>query len=191
MTLRPAAVVLALAVAACGKPAPPPAAAAEAKAPAYDLSLDMKELMGHVVDPGAWAFWRASGEIETAKGAESLLPKTEEGWEAASSGAAQVAEAGNLLLIPGRAMDDGDWVRFAHAMTKAGLTARQAAETKDAKAMFTTGAALYQTCVDCHAKYVIGPGVAASPPPVVHLPDLPPDVAAKEAAYAREHGGKS
>ena len=55
-------------VGSCSRPA------ATAATPGYDLSLDMKELMGHVVDPGAWAFWHASGEEITATGTKTLTP---------------------------------------------------------------------------------------------------------------------
>ncbi|MFX9711436.1 hypothetical protein ABTO94_20245, partial [Acinetobacter baumannii] len=57
----------------CSKP---PTASTDGK-PKYNLSLDMKEMMGHVVDPGAWAFWKATGTEETAKGTRSLSPTTE------------------------------------------------------------------------------------------------------------------
>lgn len=181
-TLR-AVLALAAAVGAtsCSRPA--------AKAPAFDLSLDMKELMGHVVDPGAWAFWRASGENVTTEGVQSLTPNTEEGWEAAESGAAQVAEAGNLLLIPGYMRDTTDWPGFARRMIKAGLDGKAAAEAKDPKRMFETGAAIYQTCTACHAKYVIPEAAReeaeAEKKHPVRLVDWPDDVKRLQEAYQK------
>ncbi|CAN5182501.1 hypothetical protein BH09PSE2_BH09PSE2_11620 [soil metagenome] len=163
----------------------------------YDLSLDMKELMGHVVDPGAWAFWHASGEVETAKGVTSNLPTTEEGWEAAESGAAQVAEAGNLLLLPGRNRNEKAWTEWAVKLQKAGHAAKDAAEKKDAKAMFATCADMYQVCTGCHAVYVIPEAIkAAKDQKVTALPAWPEDVmkrwpadqAAKQRAFDAEFG---
>ena len=173
----------ATALVSCSRPAPK---AAQAD---FDLSLDMKELMGHVVDPGSWAFWHASGQNITATGVEELTPKTEEGWEAAESGAAAVAEAGNILLIPGYQRDTTDWPRFAHQLIKAGLDGKAAAEAHDGPRMFTTGAAIYQVCTGCHAKYVIPAARQAederektSP---AHLVDWPDDVKAMQTAYER------
>ena len=184
MTLRTPTLVAALALAAlagCSKP--------KVKQPDYDLSLDMKEMMGHVIDPGAWAFWHASGESVTKTGTQSLAPTTEEGWEAAESGAAQVAEAGNLLLIPGYQRDDTDWPRFAHQLIKAGLDGKAAAEAKDPQRMFTTGAAIYQVCTACHARYVI-PGARAAEDErekttPAHLTDWPDDVKRMQDAYEK------
>lgn len=158
--------------------------------PKYDLSLDMKEIMGHVVDPGAWAFWKATGTEETATGTKSLAPTTEEGWDIAESGAAQVAEAGNLLQLPGYMRADPDWARFAQDLTAKGLAAKAAAEKKDAKAMFETGAAMYQVCVACHAKYVIPAYVKLrdSSPKTPDLPDWPADVKAKQQAFETKGG---
>jgi hypothetical protein len=173
------ACALPLALGSCAKPAPP--------AP-YNLSLDMKELMGHVVDPGAWAFWHASGDVETEKGVISNLPTTEEGWEAAESGAAQVAEAGNLLLLPGRDRNEPAWTDWAVKLQKAGLAAKEAAEKHDAKAMFTTGAEMYAVCTGCHAVYVIPAAIkAAEGQKVVPLPDWPADV--KKAQESFKAGG--
>src|ERR1700761_2982801 len=81
--------------AACSKPAE------QAAQPKFDTTLDMKELMGHFVDPGAWAFWHATGTVTTDKGEISNAPTTEEGWDAAESGATEVMEAGNVLQLPG------------------------------------------------------------------------------------------
>ena len=172
--------------ASCSKP---PAADTGVK-PKYNLSLDMKEIMGHVVDPGAWAFWKVTGTEETAKGTRSLTPTTQEGWDIAESGAAQVAEAGNLLQLPGY-MRDADWARFAQDLTAKGLAAKAAAEAKDPKKMFETGGAVYQVCVDCHAKYVIPAYIKLrdSSPKTPDLPDWPADVQAKQAAFEAK-GGK-
>jgi hypothetical protein len=176
------ATTAALGLAGCSKPKPQPQ---------FDTSLDMKELMGHVVDPGSWAFWHASGEQITAQGSQSNAPTTEEGWEAAESGAAEVAEAGNLLLIPGNARDDTDWPKFAHQLIKAGLDGKAAAEAKDPQRMFTTGAAIYQVCTACHAKYVIPAARAAEDErektTPARLVDWPDDVKRMQAAYAKAH----
>lgn len=142
ITLAAAAALL---LAGCSKPE------AEGR---YNVELPMNELMGHVIDPAAFAFWRASGSEITEEGTKSLTPTTDEGWEIAENGAATVAEAGNLLMLPGRAREEEEWFRLAKAMTDAALQARAAAMAKDEAKMFETGGKLYETCVACHEKYV-------------------------------------
>jgi hypothetical protein len=122
----------------------------------YDTATyPMKELMGHVVDFGAQTVWHAQGTYVDATGEHSNIPTTEDGWIAAESGAITVAQTANLLKLPGYRMDDGDWVRFSDALHDRAIEAQKAIKNQDAKAMFETGAALYQVCVDCHAKYVL------------------------------------
>jgi hypothetical protein len=132
----------------------------KAEQPAY-TGLDMQELMVHVVDPAAFAFWRGSGYVLTEAGEQDLAPTTEEGWKAVEDGAATVAEAGNLLMLPGRAREPvAEWNKYAKLMTERALEAKAAAEKKDKKAVFDTGGRLYEVCVACHEKYVIGPMLA-------------------------------
>jgi hypothetical protein len=122
----------------------------------YDTATyPMKEVMGHVVDFGSWAVWHASGDYVDATGTHSNTPTTEDGWLQAESGAVTVAEAANLLKLPGYRMDDGDWIKFADALHDRAIDAQKAIAKQDPKAMFETGAALYQVCVDCHAEYVM------------------------------------
>ncbi|MFX8964961.1 hypothetical protein ABTN15_19100, partial [Acinetobacter baumannii] len=54
-------------------------------------------------------------------------------------------------------------------------------------AMFDTGAAMYQVCVDCHAKYVIPAYIKLrdSSPKTPPLPDWPADVKAAQAAFEK------
>jgi hypothetical protein len=143
--------------------------------PKYNTTLPVKEVMGHVVDPAAWAVWHSSGTVVTLQGTQSLVPTTDEGWLAAESGAAALVEAGNDLMLPGRARDNGDWMKFAQQLSTAGLAAKEAAEAKDGAKMYTTGAQIYQVCTDCHAKYLL-PFVPPDPtwPKHPKLPDLPP-----------------
>lgn len=134
--------------------------------PAYDTRIDMAELMLHVIDPAAFAFWRGSGTEVTEEGERDLSPTTPEGWKVVEDGAATVAEAGNLLMLPGRPREPvAEWNAYARDMTVKALAAKDAAMRMDKAAAFETGAALYQTCVACHAKFVVGPLEAETPLP--------------------------
>ena len=88
------AFILAGLAASCG-PAPEPA-------PAFDTTLTTQQLMLHVIDPAAIALWGRAGEMMTRTASIDLAPDTPEEWAAAENEAAIVAEAGNLLILPGR-----------------------------------------------------------------------------------------
>jgi hypothetical protein len=138
------ALVLAVGVAGCAKKPPP-----------YETAVSMKELMAQVVDPQSQIFWHSSGSVDDEKGSHVLTPTTPEGWAAADNAMAIVAEAGNMMMLPGRAKDDGDWIKFSKAMSDQALLARAATRAKNGDKMFETGAALYETCQGCHQKYLL------------------------------------
>src|SRR5580692_6321175 len=45
-------------------------------------------------------------------------PKTDEEWATLQNNALTLAEAGNLLLLPGRAIDKGEWTKNAEALVE-------------------------------------------------------------------------
>src|ERR1700722_5935424 len=47
-------------------------------------------------------------------------PKDDKEWAAVQNSALTLAEAGNLLMIPGRAKDKGEWMKNAKALLDAG-----------------------------------------------------------------------
>jgi hypothetical protein len=149
----------ALAAADCNRtpppqPAPPPSP--------FRPVADVKQLMASVIEPAADEYWDAVGTIVDAKGVTEIAPKTDEEWKAVRDHAYVFTEGGNLLMMSGRAKDDGDWIRLSQALVEVGQRAIKAAESKDTKAVFDVGAEVYQACVDCHAKY-IRPGSPAHP----------------------------
>lgn len=149
--MRRGFVIAAAAVlAACSpaKTAAPPAPTAS-----YDVEQDLREVMEHVVQPAAFQVWGAAGYISTLKGTRSLTPTTEQGWMTAENGAAALIEAGNDLMLPGRAKDQGDWMKYAHLLTEAGKASKAAIEAKDETAIFETGGRIDEVCDMCHQKY--------------------------------------
>ncbi len=130
----------------CDKPpAPPP----------YQPVADVKRLMAQVLEPSADVYWDAVGSIEDSTGTHYTSPRTAEAWDAVRNGALMVTEAGNLLLMPPRARDTGEWTTLTLAMIDAGRKAIDAAEARDTVAVFNAGAVLYDTCTACHAKYAV------------------------------------
>lgn len=138
--------VAAVLLAACSPPAP------TLPQPVFSV----KDLMGHVVDPSADVFWEASGTIVTAEGEKSRAPTTQEGWDNAAHAAATLAEAGAMLQLPGRARDDGEWLRLARELTTTSLEGMKAAQAKNETAVFDTGGRIYVVCRSCHLKYIPG-----------------------------------
>lgn len=121
----------------------------------FNTTVDVKELMAHVIDPAAFMFWRGSGTEVTEAGERDLSPTTPEGWKVVEDGAAIVAEGGNMLMLPGRARaPEAEWNKYAKQLSERALEAKAAAEKQDKKAMFDTGARLYEVCVDCHHKFI-------------------------------------
>ena len=57
------------------------------------------------------------------------------------------------MMVP-RAKDGGEWMQRAQEMIKAGEEAMRAADSKNAEKLFTVGGDLYDSCSNCHRKYL-------------------------------------
>ncbi len=155
---------LALALAACsggddtsgGSTAP--AASASGAPVAFGSTLNNQELMAHVIDYNAFEIWHRQGWVYSNDGVEELFPVDDEGWFAAESAAATLAELSNVLLLPGRVPQDDadDWVRYAHELNRTSRAAMETAEAQDKEAFFDAGGEIYVVCRSCHEKFVIG-----------------------------------
>jgi hypothetical protein len=80
-------------------------------------------------------------------------PKTDLDWNNLTSQAVTLAESGNLLLMPGRARDQENWVKFSKMMIQAGASAAKAARAKDIEGVRAVNDQLYESCVSCHEQY--------------------------------------
>lgn len=110
-------------------------------------------LMTAVIDPAVDVVWDAVATIITADGVEEIKPQTEEEWIAVRNAAVVVGEAGNLLMLERRALDNGDWMLWALDLVDAGKAAMIAAESRDSEAVFDAGGQLYEACLGCHETY--------------------------------------
>ena len=127
--------------------APPP--------PPYKPVADLKQLMTSVIEPAADEYWDAVGTVIDSEGVHEIAPQTQEDWDAARNHAYVFTEAGNLLMMPSRAKDSGDWMKFSQLLIDTGLKAVRAAEARDRNAVFDAGAEVYDACTQCHAKYAV------------------------------------
>jgi hypothetical protein len=126
-----------------GAPAPPP----------YRPVADVKTLMANVMEPAAETYWDAVGIIVDESGEHPFEPQTPEEWDAVRNAAYVVAESGNLLMMPTRARDGGEWMAASQRMIEAAQKAIQAAESRDKDAVFSVGAEVYDACTNCHSQY--------------------------------------
>lgn len=146
--------------AGCSERSPTPAAAPVAAS--FDTSIDTRQLMSWVIDPSSKVVFGAVATIVTEQGEEQVQPRTDEEWNTIRNHAAMLLESGNLLLLEGRArssqiQDLQDWNAKARAMSAAARTAIDATDVKDPEALFNASGDIYQTCTDCHEKYLFTP----------------------------------
>ncbi|GFE83394.1 hypothetical protein GCM10011487_53940 [Steroidobacter agaridevorans] len=125
----------------------------------FDTSVDTRQLMNWMIDPSSKVVFGAVATIITEQGEQNVQPHTDEEWNRVRNNAVMVLEAGNLLMLEGRArpssvQDVADWNAKARAMSAAARTAIEATDVKDPEALFAASGDIYQTCTDCHEKYI-------------------------------------
>jgi hypothetical protein len=131
-------------------------APAEEESPsAYRPVGDVADLMAGVVEPAAEVYWDAVGVIVDSAGEHQLAPQTEEDWLAVRAAAYTVAEAGNLLMMPERALDQGAWIAMSQALVEVGQRALEAADARSLDGVFDMGAEMYFVCTNCHGTYAL------------------------------------
>jgi len=113
----------------------------------------VKQIMRGIVDPAATTVFGAVSTTVSAAGVEEKAPTTAAEWDAVADSAAALAEAGNLLLVGSRVVDNGEWTTISRRMIDAGRKALVAAEAKNAADVFASGEVIYETCDSCHSKY--------------------------------------
>jgi cytochrome c556 len=119
-------------------------ASAQAPSESFPPAATMKQLMVDFIHP-------ASNDILlfVSRGA----PNDEKEWAAVRRGALTLAESGNLLMLRGRARDQGDWMKDARLLVDAGTAAYKAAQAKDLKALAALADSFDASCTTCHKQY--------------------------------------
>lgn len=84
---------------------------------------------------------------------ERNAPKTDKDWTDLQYKALMLAESGNLLMMPGRALDQGDWMKDAKLLVEAGKAAVKATQAKDLNAVLALNDQLVASCTTCHMAY--------------------------------------
>lgn len=122
--------------------------------PPYRPVATVDELMEGVVAHAAEVYWESVSTVIDESGINEIFPESDEEWEEVWAAALSLAEAGNLLLMPPRAVPDADWTRFSLALVDAGRVAADAALGRDPEAVLAAGEQVYNACLDCHERFV-------------------------------------
>jgi hypothetical protein len=134
--------------------------------------------MEAIVDPSADVVWEAVQTVVSAGGINDAAPHTAEEWAGVRLGALRLAEASNLLMLPGRHVarpgeksvapgvelepeeietlvnnDRETWNKLSHGLHDASLAALQAIDKKDPETLFNVGEQIERACENCHSHY--------------------------------------
>ena len=119
------------------------AASALAQAPAFQPVGNMSQLMVNIIYPTSDAIFYV----------DRNPPTTDVQWNELKNQALMLAESGNLLLMPSRLRDNGNWVTDSRLLVEAGAAAYKAAMAKDIEGVRAVNDKLYASCVTCHMHY--------------------------------------
>ena len=108
----------------------------------------MSDLMVKVIYPASDALFYI----------ESRTPTTDAEWTVLQGQALMVAESANLLMMPGRARDQKQWMADSKLMLDAGAAAYDAAKKKDVAGIAALSDQLVESCTSCHRHYRPGYG---------------------------------
>ena len=165
-------------IAACQGQSPAPAARAAPAEPTYLPTATIKDLMLSIVDPSADVVWLSVTTIVDEKGLVETMPKTDEEWKKVRQGAIALAEAANLLKMPGRrvaqpgeksdtpgvelepeemdvliAKDRAAWHERATHLHDAAIDVIGAIDARDGNKVFELGEQIEEACENCHKQY--------------------------------------
>jgi len=121
--------------------------------PPFQTTANMKELMLNVLDPAADGIWESVGTIMDVAGTHERFPQTDDEWAVVRMHALQLAESGNLLMLPSRSGGSAEWIAQAQALIEASNRAIKHIDAKDKDALFTVGGDIYDVCTNCHKQF--------------------------------------
>jgi hypothetical protein len=128
----------------------------QAPAPAtpYKPVATVVDLMRSMVEIPAEVYWESVSIVVDEDGEHENMPETDLEWIEVWAAAMTIAETGNLLMMPPRAIDNDEWIRLSTDLVDAGLRAAQIASDRDFEGMLDVGEQIYNVCVECHEAYV-------------------------------------
>jgi hypothetical protein len=152
--------------------------AAKPDASGYIPTATILEIMEALVMPAAQSIWDAVAVDVTENGTIEKKPETDEDWARLRATAVTLAEATNLLVMPGRrAAPPGTvsenpaaeltpekidallgqqrpaWVAHAHVLHEAAMEALRAIDAKNIDAISDAGGTIDAACEGCHLQF--------------------------------------
>ncbi len=163
--------IAALAAACSRAPAPAqsqPASADAAARPQSQVEGNLRQVMRGILFPNSNVVFFAQGtdpatvpQDTDPTASVNPLAGVYGGWEAIENSGIAIAEAANLLTLPGRTCANGkpvpvqnaDWRRFVQGLRDAGMAAFKAGQSKDMDKVLDASDTLTTACSDCHDVY--------------------------------------
>ena len=145
-----------------------PATAAPASSARYRVHGNLNSVMRGILFPNANVVFAAQSDeftkIQQDKDpslSTDPLKAVYNGWTAVENSGYALAEAANLLMIPGRVCSNGkpapvanaDWAKFVAGLRDAGMEAVKAAKAKNQDAMLDVSDKMTTACSACHDVY--------------------------------------
>src|SRR5262249_7141446 len=144
-------------------------------APAGQVSGTLVQVMRGILFPASNVVFAVQGKSPTdIKPAENIDPSTAtdpfqgpyNGLVAVRNARIAMAEAGNLLTLPGRKCGNGrdvpvnnpDWAMLVQGLREAGLKTAEAGKSKNPDSVQDAADAVAGACANCHDKYRDKPG---------------------------------
>jgi len=149
--------------------------AGKAAAPVSRNPATLAQVMKGILYPSSNVIFAAQGDnpadVPPAKDpATSVNPLASSygKWEAVENAGLAIAEAANLLTVPGRKCSNGlavpltnpDWPKFVQGLRAAGMAAYKAAQSKDQEKILDAADTMTTACANCHDKYREKPNLA-------------------------------
>jgi hypothetical protein len=131
-----------------------PVVAGAAATTAVPPVATVKQIMRGITMPAAAVIWNSVSTVVDVKGVQETAPKDDQEWAVVGANAAVLAESANLLMTGDRAVDQGNWVKFAIAMRGTAEKALKFADAKDTAGILAVGEEINATCDACHQPYL-------------------------------------
>jgi hypothetical protein len=131
----------------------PASASPSAAVPALKPIATTKQIMNGIVSPTSNAIFQSVQTNVTDKGTEEIFPRNDDEWALLGAQAASLAEAGQMLMAEGRAIDRGDWIKMSQAMVDASRQTMDAVGKKNPEGVLAAGEAVNTSCDQCHERY--------------------------------------
>jgi hypothetical protein len=155
-----------------------PSSAAEPDSQGFTTDISILEIMASIVMPSAQAIWDSTGVDVTAQGTIEKKPQNDEEWAALRAQAVTLAEATNLLVIPGRRAappgtksenpdselepaqieallkkDRPSWIAHTQVLHVTAMQAIGAIDARNIDQISEVGGAIDEACEGCHLQF--------------------------------------